>query len=199
MRINWEGLTRENTGLVSDRKGFYMISLETERLHIRNYQEKDIRDFYDYMSLEFTALHEDFEPLTYEQSRDLIMKRLNDDSFAIVELKSEKRCIGDLCFRMSEYGTFEIGYDFNVNYGKKGYATEACKAFVQYLFTSLNARRVTAGCNEDNEASWRLLDRLGFRREGRFIEDVSFKCDKGGNPLYVNSVYYGILKREWTH
>jgi RimJ/RimL family protein N-acetyltransferase len=176
-----------------------MIQLETERLIIRNYQEKDIDDYHEYMSLEITSIHENFNPLTYAQCRDLVMQRIHDDRFSIVELKSERKCIGDLYYQKRDYEAIEIGYDFNMKYWKKGYATEACQALVHYLFCSLNARRVIAECNEGNEDSIQLLERLGFRREGLFIEDVSFKQDKYGNPVYVNSLYYAILRRDFVN
>ncbi len=52
-------------------------------------------------------------------------------------------------------------------------------------------------CNDTNLNSLRLLERLGFRREGHFLEDVWFKKDEIGNPIYVNSFYYAVLKSEW--
>ena len=90
-------------------------------------------------------------------------------------------------------------YDFNEKFGKKGYATEACKALIKHIFTVLNGRRLYVGCNEDNTASWRLLERLGLRREAHCIEDVSFKTDADGSPIFVNSYFYAQLKREWEH
>ena len=65
------------------------------------------------------------------------------------------------------------------------------------MFETVGARRVIAQCNDDNDRSIRLLEKLGFRKEGCFLEDVSFKEDENGNPIYVNSVQYAMLKREW--
>ena len=36
-----------------------------------------------------------------------------------------------------------------------------------------------------------------MRREGMFMEFVSFINDENGNPVYENTIQYGILKKEW--
>lgn len=174
-----------------------MIFHKTERLILRNYHPRDVKDYFEYMSLESTALHEDFEPYTFEECERVVQARLTDDTFWVAELIETGKVIGDLCYRKGEYETYEIGYDFNEKYGKKGYATEACKALITHIFTVLNGRRLYVGCNEDNESSWKLLERLGFRREAYCIEDVAFKQDENGNPIYVNSYFYALLSREW--
>jgi RimJ/RimL family protein N-acetyltransferase len=115
-----------------------------------------------------------------------------------VILKGTNKMIGDINFSNDdEEDTYEIGYDFNEKYTKQGYATEACIAMMNYIFNELNGRRVFAQCNDDNINSIKLLERLGMRREGYFLEDVTFKNDSDNNPIYVNSYLYAILKKEW--
>ena len=174
-----------------------MVYYETERLILRNYRESDVNDYFEYMSLESTALHEDFEPYTSVQCREVVHDRLLDDTHWAVELKESGKMIGDLCYREGDYGNYEIAYDFNEKYGKQGYATEACKQLIHHIFKGLNGRRLYVGCNEENTNSWRLLERLGFRREAFCVEDVAFKKDEDGNPIYVNSYFYALLQREW--
>jgi len=67
-----------------------------------------------------------------------------------------------------------------------------------YEYMSLECTAQYESFDDDNFPSIRLLERLGFRREGHFIEDVTFKKDSAGNPIYVNSYSYAMLKREWT-
>lgn len=174
-----------------------MIFYETDNLILRNYQSKDVHDYFEYMSLESTALHEDFDPFSLEECEKAVSDRLMDDTFWVAVLKKNDKVIGDLCFRKNDYETYEIAYDFNEKYGGKGYATEACKMLIWHIFTVLNGRRLYVGCNEDNVKSWRLLERLGLRREAHCIEDVSFKKDEHDNPIYVNSYFYALLKKEW--
>jgi RimJ/RimL family protein N-acetyltransferase len=174
-----------------------MVRLESDRLILRNYEERDRQDFFEYMSLEYTAQHEDFDPLTAEESVQYLKHRIGDDRYLVVECKENGKVIGDLSCCPEEFGTYCISYDFNVKFEKQGYATEACRTFIEYIFRSLNGRRIYAECNEENANSVRLLKRLGFRQEGHFIEDVSFKKDDAGNPIYINSYLYALLKREW--
>jgi [ribosomal protein S5]-alanine N-acetyltransferase len=54
-----------------------------------------------------------------------------------------------------------------------------------------------AYCNPLNERSWRLLERLSFRREGTMIQNRSFHADDHGNPIWQDTYAYGLLKEEW--
>lgn len=175
-----------------------MIQFETTRLIIRNFSIDDVNDFYKYMSLECTAQYESFEPFTYDECIASVTRRCGKENVFAVVLKESGKMIGDINFSIEEYDTYELGYDFNPTYCKKGYATEACKAVIDYIFKETSGRRIYAECDDDNFPSIRLLERLGFRREGYFIEDVTFKKDGAGNPIYVNSYSYAMLKREWT-
>ncbi|WP_210208268.1 GNAT family N-acetyltransferase [Rhodoplanes roseus] len=55
----------------------------------------------------------------------------------------------------------------------------------------------SAYVEEGNLASQRLCERLGMRREGLFVEFVSFTTDDDGAPVYENTMQYAILRREW--
>lgn len=79
----------------------------------------------------------------------------------------------------------------------EGYATEAVRALFETLFEAQNARRLYAYLQDDNIASQLLCERLGMRREGIFKEFVSFENDPSGNPIFVNTIQYAILRKEW--
>ena len=64
------------------------------------------------------------------------------------------------------YKIVQIGYSFNKNYHKKGYATKAVNAFVEFCFEKLNTERVEAMVLIDNIPSIKLLEKLGFKNEG---------------------------------
>ena len=178
-----------------------MIYYETERLILRNYQLDDVSDFYEYMSQEFTAKYQCYTPLSLEKSTRAVTKRLGDDAYLVCELKENGKVIGNLEYTKGDDGNYEIGYEFSEKYGKKGYATEACKALISHLFLNLNARRISASMDEPNINSWRLKERLGFRREAHFIEsEASFnEKDERGNPIFVNCFVYALLRKEWQH
>lgn len=86
----------------------------------------------------------------------------------------------------------------NPAYFGKGYSYEAAHAFFDYLFQEKGARRIYAYTEDDNIPSQRLCERLGMRREGEFLEFVSYINDSEGNPIYENTIQYAILKKEWN-
>ena len=59
------------------------------------------------------------------------------------------------------------------------------------------ARRLYAYVEETNVASQRLCERLGMRKEGLFVEFISFEMDGDGNPIFENTMQYAILRKEW--
>ena len=178
-----------------------MIYYETDRLILRNYRLDDISDFHEYMSQEFTVKYQGYAPLSLEKSEKGVTKRLDDDAHWVCELKESGKVIGNIEYTKGKDGNYEIGYEFSEKYGKKGYATEACKTLIEHLFQTLNARRIYAGMDEPNVNSWKLMERLGFRKEAHFIEcEASFnEKDEQGNPIYVSCYVYALLKKEWQH
>ena len=173
------------------------MKLHLDRLILRIFKETDINDFYDYMSLESTAKYECFEPYSYEKCQEKIEKFKDDDTYLAIELISESKVIGHINYSEEPYGAYEIGFDIHEKYTRQGFATEACKKIIEHIFFNLGGRRIIAGVTEGNIASCKLLEKLGFRLEGHFIEDVAFKKDQHGQPIYVNSYYYALLKSEF--
>lgn len=74
---------------------------------------------------------------------------------------------------------------------------EAARALVSACFV-VGADRVVARCNPQNELSWRLLERLGFRREGHLLRKASFTSDDAGTPIWHGAFLYATLAEEWS-
>nr|WP_321487069.1 GNAT family protein [uncultured Draconibacterium sp.] len=72
-----------------------------------------------------------------------------------------------------------------------GFATEAAKAVINYLFCELKKHRITASIDPENIASVALLEKLGFRKEAHFRESLFL------NDKWVDDVIYALLAREW--
>ena len=64
-------------------------------------------------------------------------------------------------------------------------------------FEELGLHRIVGRCDGRNLASMRVMEKLGMRREGLFVEFVSFTKDEAGNPIYENTMQYALLRREW--
>ena len=75
---------------------------------------------------------------------------------------------------------------------------ESAKAYVDYLFNDLNARRIYAYVEDYNLSSQKLCKKLGMRQEGLFKEFISFVNNPDGSPCYENTMQFAILKKEWN-
>lgn len=171
-----------------------MIQLETERLILRNYKPDDFRDVYSYFSNDEVAEYEDFEPMTEDEVSELIDGWKDKDSRMVAELKGQDKVIGSVGYFVDEDEDYSIDFDFNPAYGKQGYATEAATELLNYLFNTLNVSKVFGDCDVRNENSWKLLERLGFKRVSQ-IDNESYKDDADGNPILISIYLYCLEKK----
>ena len=76
--------------------------------------------------------------------------------------------VGDVGFigPPDENGSIEVGYSVIPDRRRRGYATEAASAIVEWALSEPGVQVVVAGCDRDNEPSIRTLERLGFQRTG---------------------------------
>lgn len=82
----------------------------------------------------------------------------------------------------------EIAYWVGEEYWDNGYATEAAKAILEFAFTKKDYHKIFARFFRSNQASGRVLEKLGMVKEGIFIDHV-VKEDR-----YIDLVYYGVIK-----
>jgi RimJ/RimL family protein N-acetyltransferase len=110
-----------------------------------------------------------------------------------VSLASPGDLIGDVALRTSRADArqAELGFTFASAHQGQGYATEAVRAVVQYAFVQLAMRRVFSRTDARNLRAQRLLERLGFRREGELVESVWFK------GAWATDFLYAQLASEW--
>lgn len=177
-----------------------MCTLETDRLLLRRFTGDDWQDLYEYLSQQSVVKYEPYDVYTEDKCRQEAVSRAQNDAFWAVCLKGNSKLIGNVYFQQQEPErvlTWEIGYVFNPSYYGKGYATESCRRILDYAFRELTAHRIIAMCNPENVASWRVLERLGMRREGHFRRKMFFKCDSKGNPIWHDAYEYAILAEEW--
>ena len=123
----------------------------------------------------------------------------------VVEL--DGRVVGDLMLRVQDaWGQQEVageargvqaelGWVLDPGSGGRGYATEAVRELIRMSFEDLGLRRVEASCFVDNEASWRLMERLGMRREQHAVQDALHR-----SGAWLDTYGYALLATEWaTH
>lgn len=85
-----------------------------------------------------------------------------------------------------------VGYLFDPAVHGRGFATQTLEALLEVAFADLGLRRVEAGCFAGNVASWKVMEKVGMRREQHGIED-SWHAELG----WVDGFTYAILRSEW--
>ena len=175
------------------------MTLQTGRLDIRPFFPDDWKDLHEYLSLPETYTFEPGEPVDEEGARKLALERSKGEDFLAVVLRDTGKMVGHIYLGREQPEFFlcwELGYIFNPAYQGKGYCTEACKAARDHAFDVFGAHRLVAGCNPDNPASWRVLEKIGMRREGVFLKNAFFRRGPGGEPLWFDSWHYAMLESD---
>jgi ribosomal-protein-alanine N-acetyltransferase len=176
-----------------------MSLFETERLILRPFAPGDDRDLHEYLSLAETYRYEPGGPVTLEQARRLCLERSRGTDFVAVEWKENQKLIGHLYFKQiepAERRTWELGYIFNPKYHRRGFGTEAVAGIVEYGFAERGAHRIMARCDPANIASWRLLEKAGFVREGFFRKFGFVHRDEQGEPMWTDAYEYSRIREE---
>lgn len=86
----------------------------------------------------------------------------------------------------------ELGWALRPEETGNGYATEAVEAALRICFDDLGLRRVTASCFAGNAASWRLMERVGMRREAHTVSSALHPSGE-----WMDGYSYALLAEEW--
>jgi RimJ/RimL family protein N-acetyltransferase len=175
------------------------IELRTDRLILRAIDKKDANAIFKYRSDEITNQYQGWIPKKLEDVYDFIKKiateiNIVDTWFQLVIISRETgELIGDIGihFLDIENKQVEIGCTLGKSQHGKGYAIEALKQVMEFLFNQLDKHRIIASIDPNNIQSVRLMERLGFRKEAHFKESISI------NGQWVDDIVYAILKKEW--
>ncbi|MBP5727776.1 MAG: GNAT family N-acetyltransferase, partial [Clostridia bacterium] len=116
--------------------------------------------------------------------------------FYAIELTETVKVIVNIYCGNRDFAAREVGYIDNKNYQQKGYAAEALSAVIAQAFRE-GAHRIYAECDPRNVPSWKLLEKVGLRREAYFRQNIWFRRDENGGPVWKDTLVYAILKNEW--
>ena len=177
-----------------------MEGFVTERLVVRRFRSSDAAGLHAYLSRPEAVRFEPYPVQSEQDCERLAGERSIDPAYWAVCLQGSGELVGNLYLSRQQpeaWRTWELGYVFNPQYWGRGLATEAAEALVGGCFAE-GAHRILARCNPENQASWRLLERLAFRREGHFLRSASFTTDAAGEPVWHDAYQYACLAEEWT-
>ncbi|MCZ4272734.1 GNAT family protein [Maritalea porphyrae] len=179
----------------------FELPLETDRLVLRLPRADDVDALMEYSADPEVCRYLPYEPRERDEIEKTMERRLGFTEFTPeghplflhVEIKETGEMIGEflLFSRDVEARQGEIGYVLNPRFQGKGYALEAATALMDIAFKVGNLHRIEAKCSAPNQPSYKLMEKLGMRREAHFKEQALFKGD------WDELLIYAILQREW--
>jgi RimJ/RimL family protein N-acetyltransferase len=176
--------------------------IRTERLLLRPLTLDDVDALLAYRSRPDVCRYVPFQPMDRRVVEERLagqwaLTALTDEGQALtlgVELARTGELVGDviLFWHSREHRGGEIGYVFNPDFSGHGYATEAAHVLLRLGFDEMGLHRIVARIDERNEASARVLRRLGMRQEARLVENEFFKGE------WCTELDFAMLAHEWV-
>jgi RimJ/RimL family protein N-acetyltransferase len=176
--------------------------LRTERLTLQAGTAADADATWAYRRLESVGQWLTEVPAGLEAYRATFTDPARLATTIVVEL--DRTVIGDFMLRVGDAWTqaeiadrarrtqAELGWVLDPAHTGHGYATEALRELLRYCFRDLGVHRVTANCFLGNDTSWRLMERVGMRRELHAVRGSLHRCGQ-----WLDTVAYAILEAEW--
>lgn len=176
------------------------LTLQSERLSMRRFQSSDMEH----------ELNAQQDPQVVRYIREPMAREQAEAHFAkciavykaeeaewlglCVERSEDNQVVGAISFRLESIDSevAEIGYRLNPKFHGQGFAVEAIRTLVTFLFETVKVHKVVAYCDPDNSPSYRLMEKLHMQREGLFREH--FKMGEQRRDLCM----YGVLAHEFS-
>jgi len=174
-------------------------TLHTARLRLRPFDDADANDLFALHSNACVLRYWDAPPWSERVRAERFitacwqMAQESTGARLAVDRVSDGTFIGWCSLKRwnPDYRSASLGYCFDDAAWGHGYATEAARGLLRWAFDTLDLNRVQAETDTRNVASARVLEKLGFVREGTLRED----CVVNGEVS--DSWVYGLLRREW--
>lgn len=170
--------------------------IETERLILREIREDDLDRIYEIFSNMMVTQFYGQEPITTkDQALGFIshFKNLHLEKKGIrwgIERRNIKGLIGTIGFHLwsPKHLRAEIGYEILPDYWGKGYAKESILNCISYGFNEMKLHRIGAVVFVENQNSNKLLEKIGFEKEG-ILKDYMYQ-----NGQFYDTYAYSLLK-----
>ena len=176
-----------------------------ERVVLREFTMDDIDAMYAYLSDDEVFRHASWGPLTLDETIESVREAMEAaratprrDFELAVTLGDTGELVGQVTLKTDRYiprirqRTSELGYMLRRDCWGRGFATEAARVLLDFAFGELGLHRVFAVVDEDNPASIRVVEKLGFRREARHVKDAFHQGE------WFTTLIYAVLAEEWT-
>jgi RimJ/RimL family protein N-acetyltransferase len=178
-----------------------VLELDGERVRLRPFTADDFDALLAIQSRADVARWLYWEPRSADEVRAALDRKIRGTSFQrdgdslsfAVVLKETSDVIGDgsLFMVSAEHRQGEIGFVFHPDHHGRGYATETARLLLRLAFEEFGLHRVIGRLEPRNEASARVLGRLGMRKEAHFVENEFVKGE------WQSELVYALLDHEW--
>ena len=173
--------------------------IRTERLLLRPFRLTDADDVYAYASdPEWAPYLPIPSPYEYKHAETHVAMSflVSWDTHPTFAVSLEDTVIGTVQIRMNaDNVTSELGYSIARKHWGKGLMVEAVAAVINWAFEEFDLVKVSARADIQNKQSWRVMEKLGMKREG------ILRSQEPPNPANpekrADMVHYGILREEW--
>jgi len=175
--------------------------IQTDRLLLRPYAADDLDSFHAITGRADTNRYLYTAPRGRDQSREALKRVMHqsviDDEHDYLLLAVVIRESGTLIGHVSlervsrEHQQGEVGYVLHPDHQGHGFATEAATVMLRLGFEVLGFHRIVGRLDARNEASARVLERLGMRREAHLRENEFIKGE------WCDELVYAMLASEW--
>ena len=176
--------------------------LRTERLLLRPAVDEDTESTWRFRRLETVSRWLTRAPGSLAEYRSQFTEPASLAKSLVIEL--DGAVIGDLMVAVGDGWAqaevldrasavqADLGWVLHPEFHGHGLATEAVEEVLRVCFVDLGLRRVTAGCFAANEASWRLMERVGLRREVHTLRESLHRTGE-----WLDGLGYALLSEEW--
>ena len=167
------------------------MHIETLRMTIRDFTPQDAADLHAIFGDDETM--ENCEPAyDFEKTRDFLSSFCIARKGAVAAVHRQNgKTIGYILFNEAHEGVYEMGWIFNRNFWRQGYAFEACRAVINHAFRERRAHKIFAEAIDAGK-SVGLMEKLGMRPEG-----VQRSQTKDNHGNWADLYLYGLLEEDW--
>lgn len=164
--------------------------IETQRMIIRNFAQEDAADLHEILGDSETM--KSCEPAySFEKTKSFLNSFCISRRGAVAAVhKKSNKVIGYILFNEFGNGVYEMGWIYNRNFWRQGYAYESCKTVIDYAFEKLNAHKIFAE-TIDHVKSVGLMNKLGMRLEG-----IQKSQTKDCNGNWADIYLYGLQEED---
>jgi [ribosomal protein S5]-alanine N-acetyltransferase len=195
-------LARPGSPMASENQWPQMLPLESPRLVLRRFTSGDVEPFLAYRNDPVVARWQGWDSLSLAEATEFVARQQKQGIARpgrwlqiAITLKQSGQLIGDCALKVHKADKRQatIGITLSRAGQGQGFATEALSALLDYVFLRGGLHRVQADTDVKNTSAWKLLERLGMRREAHCRESLWFKGQ------WADEFLYATFCHEWLN